>query len=87
MNLSFVETRSRSNDGETSRDAAKHAATQKAAGERRAICAAISTEPMTAREVAEWTGIDYIECQRRVSECGLLKTGERRGGCAVWAVS
>jgi hypothetical protein len=41
---------------------------------------------MTAREVADHTGIDYIAVQRRISECGLVKTGERRDGCMVWAV-
>ena len=85
--LSFVDTRSRSTDSQTSKDAAKHAASNKAANERRLICGVISREPMTAREVARVTGIEYIECQRRISECGLVKTGERRDGCMVWAVA
>ena len=84
MNTSFVDTRSRFADGQTSRDAAKHAASDKASRERRQIIAAVHLCPMTAREVAHHTGIEYIECQRRISECGLVKTDERRGGCFVW---
>ena len=87
MTLAFVDTRSRTTDGDTSHVAARNATTAKAAAERRAICCALSQQPMTAREVAASTGIDYIECQRRISECGLVKTGERRDGCAVWAVT
>ena len=83
---SFVDTRSRLTDGETSRVAALNAATCKAASERRAICCALSQRPMTAREVAAQTEMDYHTAQRRISECGLVKTGERRDGCAVWAV-
>lgn len=82
---SFTDTRARLTDSQTSRDAAKHAVTAKADAERRAIREAVSVRPMTAREVAAYTGIEYIECQRRISECGLVKTSERRDRCAVWA--
>jgi hypothetical protein len=33
------------------------------------------------------SGIDYIEVQRRVSECGLTKTKLRRDNCAVWVAA
>ena len=84
--LTFVKTRARRNDIDTSKEAAKHAATRKADAERMAIAAAVKAAPagLTAREVAWETSIDYIECQRRISECGLHKTTERRNGCAVW---
>lgn len=84
--LSFTDTRSRSTDGQTSRDAAKAAVSRKADGERQAIIAAVKRSylGLTARQIAMITGIDYIECQRRVSECGLVKTKKRRDGCAVW---
>lgn len=39
---------------------------------------------LTAREVSKQIGVDYIEVQRRISECGLIKTDIRRDGCAVW---
>jgi hypothetical protein len=84
----FADTRARSTDGKTSRDAAKNAATFKAAAERRLITEAIRSQgAMTAREVSLWIGLDYIETQRRISECGLTKTTERRGGCFVWSAA
>ncbi len=88
MNLqTFTDTRARRTDSQTSHDAAKHAVTAKADAERRAIREAVSARPMTAREVSAYTGIDYIECQRRISECGLVKTGDRRDGCMVWGLA
>jgi hypothetical protein len=89
--MSFVSTRARNTDPQTSRDAARWAASTKAQGERIAIRQALEqVEPqaygLTAREIAASTGIDYIECQRRMSEtAGIYRTGERRDGCAVWA--
>ena len=87
--LSFVNTRSRSTDGQTSRDAAKAAVSRKADGERARITRIVKNSPygMTARQVAAVSGIDYIEVQRRISECGLTKTTERRDGCAVWVAA
>lgn len=86
--ISFTETRARRSDGPTSREAAKNAATRKAAAERRLITEAIRTQgAMTAREVSQWIGLDYIETQRRISECGLRKTEQSRGGCRVWSAA
>ena len=86
IHTSFVDTRSRSTDGQTSRDAAQHAVTDIASQERVAIAAALRTRgPMTAREVAHATGINYFEVQRRISETGgIEKTAERREKCFVW---
>jgi hypothetical protein len=82
----FVETRSRRTDCDTSKAAAKAAVTRKADGERQAITAAVERSylGLTARQIAMVTGIDYITVQRRVSECGLTKTKRSRGGCRVW---
>jgi len=87
--LSFVDTRSRSGDCDTSTAAAKAAVSRKADGERMTITCAVSKAlfGLTAREVAAITGIDYIEVQRRISECGLTKTDRRRDGCAVWSAA
>ena len=87
--LTFVDTRSRITDGDTSREAAKAAVSRKADAERKAIKAAVHAAPggLTAREVAEYIDLDYIEVQRRISECGLTKTDQRRGGCAVWSAA
>ncbi len=84
--LSFVQTRARSTDSDTSKAAAKAAVSRKADRERAQITAAVKAVPdgLTAREVANLTGLDYIEVQRRISECGLTKTDRRRDGCAVW---
>lgn len=86
---SFTDTRSRSTDGQTSRDAAKAAASLKSDMERAAITASVKAAPggLTARETAFATGIDYIEVQRRISETGLVKTDQRRDGCAVWVAN
>lgn len=80
--LSFTDTRSRSTDGDTSREAAKAAARDKAASERIAITAAVksASDGLTAPEMAEATGLDYFVVQRRKSECGLVETTEKRGG-------
>lgn len=84
--LSFVDTRSRTGDCDTSKAAAKAAVTRKADGERQAITAAVKRSylGLTARQIAMVTGIDYYTVQRRVSETGLVKTKKRRDGCAVW---
>lgn len=90
MSIDFVHTRARRTDGDTSRAAAKHAASCKADMERNCIHAAVRAaredlHGLTAKEVAAMTNIDYIEVQRRISECGLTKTSERRDGCYVWS--
>lgn len=85
---SFRATRARNTDPQTSHDAAVHAASTKAQGERLAIRRALEQVApfgMTAREIAADTGIDYYEVSRRISEtAGILRTGERRDNCAVW---
>ena len=86
---SFVHTRSRTHDCDTSKQAAKHAVSNKASQERAAIIQAVKTSyiGLTGRQVAMVTGIDYIECQRRLSECGLIKTKLVRDGCRVWVAA
>lgn len=82
----FLQTRARRNDCDTSKAAAKYATTGKAAVERMVITKAIkqANGGMTAMEVANTTGIDYVAVQRRIAECGLTKTEQRRDGRAVW---
>ena len=84
--FSYSKTRARTGDSQTSKLAARHSLTQKACMERLQIFIAVTTKgPMTAREVAAETEIDYIEVQRRISEVGgIEKTAERRDGCMVW---
>lgn len=84
--MTFVQTRSRSTDSDTSHAAAKASTSGKADGERAAITACVKVAPagLTAREVCHQIGVDYITVQRRVSECGLFKSDLRRDGCAVW---
>lgn len=85
--ISFIGTRYRRTDPDTSKDAAKHACCTKAADERLAIYRALKAAPegLTAREIAEVTGIDYIEVQRRKAETlGIYETDSKRGGCKVW---
>lgn len=86
--LSFVQTRARRNDSATSHEAAKAAVTLKADSERIAIREAVKAAPdgLTAREVSQRIGVDYITVQRRISETGLTKTDTRRDGCAVWRI-
>ena len=81
----FVHTRSRNGDSDTSKEAAKNAATSKSNQERIDIGKAVMGKPMTALEIAEATGIDYYTIQRRISECGLFKTNVRRDKRVVWS--
>lgn len=87
--MTFVQTRARATDCDTSRQAAKAATTRKADSERIAIAAAVKAAPggLTAREVANLTGLDYYSVQRRISETGLTKTDDRRDGGAVWSAN
>ena len=40
---------------------------------------------LTAREVSEWTGIEFYAVPRRLSECaGIVKMDVSRDGCRVW---
>jgi hypothetical protein len=86
MALSFVQTRARRTDCATSHEAAKAAVTRKADAERAAIRQCVKAAPsgLTAREISQCIGVEYIETQRRISECGLTKTDMRRDKCAVW---
>ena len=87
--MNFVQTRYRKTDNDTSKTAAKHAVSGKADSERQAIIAAVKSAlaGLTGRQVAVVKGIDYIECQRRLSECGLTKTKTIRDGCRVWVAA
>ncbi len=87
--MDYASTRARSTDPETSHQAARFATSQKAASERLSIYLAVCNNgPMTAREIAARTGLDYIEVQRRISEVtGLRKTEAVRDGCRVWEVA
>jgi hypothetical protein len=86
--VNFVKTRARNTDSDTSHEAAKAAVSKKCDVERLEVrlCVLTSKNGRTAKEVAKLTGIDYIEVQRRISECGLTKTKDRRDGCAVWTL-
>jgi len=86
LTMNFVETRYRNTDSDTSKAAAKAAVSRKADRERAAITGCVRYAPggLTAREVSYLTLIDYYTVQRRISECGLVKTDIRRDGCAVW---
>jgi len=87
--LSFVQTRSRRDDCDTSKAAAKAATSHKASAERLAIVAAVKTSylGLTGRQVSMVTGIDYHTVQRRISEAGLTKTKLIRDGGRVWVVA
>jgi hypothetical protein len=87
--ISFADTRARSTDGTTSREAAKHASSGKAAYARIRILNTLRMYGgLTAREISAHTHIDYFEVQRRISEtAGIVKTDERRDGCFVWSVA
>ena len=86
--MNFIQTRARTTDSDTSHEAAKAAVSKKGDMERVEIrmCVMFGKTGRTAKEVARLTGIDYIEVQRRISECGLTKTKDRRDGCAVWTL-
>lgn len=82
-------TRARRTDPDTSHKAARFATSQKAAQERLSIFLAVCVGgPMTAREIAHTSNLDYIEVQRRISEVhGLKKTEAVRDGCRVWSLA
>ena len=84
--VSFLRSRSRNNDCDTSKDAAKAATSHKASAERLAIVAAVKASylGLTGRQVSMVTGIDYHTVQRRISEAGLTKTKLVRDGGRVW---
>jgi hypothetical protein len=91
MNVSFVDTRARSTDGQTSRAAAKTAASGKAADLRRTLQSELKVRHVyglggqTARELSASLRADYYDVQRRLSEtANIRKTGEVRDGAMVW---
>ena len=86
MTISFIDTRSRSTDCDTSHVAARNAATHKANTHRAAIALCLKTNgPMTPRQIATWAGLDYVAVQRRMSETGGIEvTNVVRDGCRVW---
>jgi len=78
--------RARRHDPETSHAAAEKAA-RFIASHRNKIMAAI-VEPMTPREIAAKSGIDYVAVQRRLIELRrmgrIVETGVKRDGCREW---
>lgn len=88
MTMSFVETRARRNDSDTSKTAAKNAASGKAARQRVEIYECLRRcKSGTAMEIAVLTCLGYITVQRRISEvAGIHKTDEIRDSCRVWAI-
>lgn len=86
---SFVSTRHRSTDIDTSREAAKNAASAYASQVRTTIRKTLAESGMmTAREISNATGIDYYVIQRRISETGgIQRTEFRRDGAACWRIS
>ena len=81
--IGFTATRARRNDPQTSKDAAKNAATSRAAKQRIAIREALQKAHQTCKELAVSTGIDYHAAGKRLSEVNAVATGEVRNGCRV----
>lgn len=86
---SFVSTRHRCTDVDTSRTAAQTAASQAASERRLRIRKALADGGcMTYKEIAKYTGIDGTEVARRLSEIGgIERMEESRDGCRLWRVS
>lgn len=86
MNYAASAPRARNTDPSTSHDAARFALSGKAESERRAIYRAlVEGGPMTPREIASATGIDYYEVQRRMSETeGIEPTVAKHDRCRIW---
>jgi hypothetical protein len=89
--ISFVETRARRKDPESSKIAAKNAAGGKAGELRRRIAnglqmrAICGFEGLTAKEMAELLHEDFYAVSRRLSEtANIRKTGVMRDGGMVW---
>lgn len=85
----FSPPRARKRDPLTSHRAA--AKVNEFAESHRSRILAAMTEPVTPREIAERTGMDYVAVQRRMKEIqtlGLAElTGEQRDGCRVWRLA
>lgn len=82
---SFLATRSRNTDPDTSKEAAKAAITSQSSAQRLAIGLCVKgSAGLTTSEIADLTGIKYEDVKRRVSECGLTRTALRRDTRLVW---
>jgi hypothetical protein len=83
---SFAETRARRSDPETSKQAAKYAASGKCAEQRIAIRQALVTHgPMDPRQIEAVTGIEYHAVHKRMSEiAGIEPTGEEIEKRRIW---
>lgn len=90
--MSYTDTRARSSDPQTSKDAAKAAARDKANMQRAMITRAIcqfdfSGSGWTAKDIARnFDDIPLADAYRRLPECAGIKPHEtmRRDGCRVW---
>jgi hypothetical protein len=92
--MNFTDTRSRTNDPDTSKEAAKAAKSEKSADQRLSITGYISWGQVqkigwTAKELAKESGIELADVYRRLPECAGIKPHEtlRRDGCRVWVKS
>ena len=83
---SFVQTRARNTDVQTSHIAASNATGLKAAYERLQIRKAIvGSSGLTGKEVASKLGMPFVVVSRRISEVhGIKRNGDRRDNSAVW---
>lgn len=94
MNLpiSFIQTRSRKTNPETSREAGKEAASDRSAVIRMKLSHVIQNAEhgggigWTAKELASIWGFDLPTAYRRLPECSGIKRDPvlRRDGCSVW---
>lgn len=93
--MTLSEARARFCDPQTSKEAAKNAATNVSALNRHAIIQTIRLYNVpyetgwTAKEIAEYNDIDLAIVYRRLPECAGIEPHEtlRRDGCRVWVKS
>jgi hypothetical protein len=99
--MNFTDTRSRTNDPDTSKAAAKNAATLRTMLLRSLLAEMITkhkghwsdsegyVEGWTAKELADYFGEHLPDVYRRLPECAGIKPHEtlRRDGCRVWVKS
>lgn len=84
---SFSDTRARTSDPQTSKDAAKAAARDKARLQRMVLAETVQHfYSATAKDLSEFLQIDLADVYRRLPECAGIKPHEtmRRDGCRVW---
>jgi hypothetical protein len=97
--MNFTDTRSRTNDPDTSKEAAKNAATLRTMLLRSLLAQTIRKHDThnnvpngshvigwTAKELSASLCIDLPSVYRRLPECGGIKKSKnlRRQGCVVW---